>query len=165
VAYCCGEFVNSYILARLKVLTNGRHLWLRTIGSTVFGEAVDSSIFYPLAFWGAGIFPDERIPQIMLMQFLVKTGVEVLFTPVTYWVVGTLKRVEHEDWYDRDTDFNPFRFEARRIPSHHNGAVLHCTNAGADACLPACRRRSGNTHRIRPLASRHDAGIDLALAG
>jgi uncharacterized integral membrane protein (TIGR00697 family) len=81
VAYCCGEFVNSYILARLKVLTNGRHLWLRTIGSTVFGEAVDSSIFYPLAFWGAGIFPDERIPQIMLMQFLVKTGVEVLFTP------------------------------------------------------------------------------------
>lgn len=109
VAYCCGEFVNSYILARLKVMTAGRHLWLRTIGSTVFGEAVDSSIFYPLAFWGVGIFPDEQIPHIMLMQFLVKTSVEVLFTPATYWVIGALKRAEHEDWYDRDTDFNPFR--------------------------------------------------------
>lgn len=112
VAYFCGEFVNSYILARLKVLTNGRHLWLRTIGSTIFGEAVDSSIFYPLAFWGAGIFPDDKIPLIMLMQFLVKTGVEVLFTPLTYWVVGALKRAEHEDWFDRDTDFNPFRLDA-----------------------------------------------------
>lgn len=109
VAYCCGEFVNSYILARLKVLTAGRHLWLRTIGSTVFGEAVDSSIFYPLAFWDAGIFPNEQIPLIMIMQFLVKTGVEVLFTPITYWAVGALKRAEREDWYDRDTDFNPFR--------------------------------------------------------
>ncbi|MBU3693365.1 MAG: queuosine precursor transporter [Rhodocyclaceae bacterium] len=111
VAYCCGEFVNSYILARLKVLTQGRYLWFRTIGSTLFGEAVDSSIFYPLAFWNAGIFPNEQIPHIMLMQFLVKTGVEVLATPLTYWVVGTLKRAEREDWYDRDTDFNPFRLD------------------------------------------------------
>jgi hypothetical protein len=112
VAYCCGEFVNSYILARLKVLTQGRHLWARTIGSTVFGEAVDSSLFYPLAFWDAGIIPNEQIPLIMLMQFLVKTLVEVLFTPFTYWAVATLKRVEGEDWYDRDTDFNPFRFSS-----------------------------------------------------
>lgn len=108
IAFVCGEFVNSYVLARMKILTAGRWLWTRTIGSTIFGEAVDSLLFYPLAFYGSGIIPDERLPQIMLAQFTIKVGVEVVFTPLTYLIVGRLKRAEQEDYYDRDTDFNPF---------------------------------------------------------
>lgn len=108
VAFLCGEFVNSYTLAKMKIWTGGRWLWTRTIGSTIFGEGVDSLMFYPLAFYGGGLIPDERLPGIMLVQFLGKVGVEVLFTPVTYRVVAALKRAEHEDYYDRKTDFNPF---------------------------------------------------------
>jgi len=108
IAYFCGEFVNSYVLAKMKILTSGKWLWTRTIGSTIFGEAVDSMIFYPLAFLGAGIIPNEQLPRIMLAQFIGKVGVEVVFTPVTYKIVGFLKRVEHEDYYDRRTNFNPF---------------------------------------------------------
>jgi len=108
IAFVCGEFVNSFVLATMKILTQGRWLWTRTIGSTIFGEGVDSLIFYPLAFWGSGLIPDDRLPQIMLVQFVSKVGVEVAFTPLTYAVVGWLKRAEHEDYYDRDTDFNPF---------------------------------------------------------
>lgn len=107
-AYFCGEFVNSYVLARMKVATQGRWLWSRTIGSTIAGEAVDSALFYPLAFYGAGLIPDEKLPLIMLAQFLTKVGVEVAFTPVTYKIVNFLKRAEGEDYYDRNTDFNPF---------------------------------------------------------
>lgn len=108
IAYFCGEFVNSYVLARMKIMTRGRWLWTRTIGSTIFGEAVDSALFYPLAFYGAGIIPDDKLPLVMLSQFVAKVGVEVALTPVTYKVVGFLKRVEQEDHYDRDTDFTPF---------------------------------------------------------
>ena len=108
IAFLCGEFVNSFVLAKMKILTRGRWLWTRTIGSTIFGEGVDSALFYPLAFWGSGLIPDERLPQIMLVQFVSKVGLEVVFTPITYAVVGWLKRVENEDYYDRDTDFNPF---------------------------------------------------------
>jgi queuosine precursor transporter len=108
IAFVCGEFVNSFVLAKMKIATAGRWLWTRTIGSTIFGEGVDSLLFYPLAFWGSGLIPDERLPQIMLAQFVSKVGVEVAFTPVTYKLVGWLKRAEHEDYYDRDTDFNPF---------------------------------------------------------
>lgn len=107
-AYFCGEFVNSYVLAKMKIITAGKWLWTRTIGSTVFGEAVDSALFYPLAFYGSGIIPDEKLPLVMLSQFVVKVGVEVVFTPVTYKVVDALKRAEREDYYDRDTDFTPF---------------------------------------------------------
>ena len=114
VAFLCGEFVNSFVLAKMKIATAGRWLWMRTIGSTIFGEGVDSLLFYPLAFWGGGLIPDERLPQIMLVQFVSKVGVEVAFTPVTYWVVGRLKRVEQEDYYDRDTDFNPFVLEEQK---------------------------------------------------
>ena len=92
----------------MKIWTGGRWLWTRTIGSTIFGEGVDSLLFYPLAFWGSGLIPDERLPQIMLVQFLAKVGVEVVFTPVTYKLVGWLKRAKNEDYYDRNTDFNPF---------------------------------------------------------
>jgi uncharacterized integral membrane protein (TIGR00697 family) len=108
VAFCCGEFVNSFTLAKMKILTQGRWLWTRTIGSTIVGEGVDSALFYPLAFYGSGIIPDDKLPLVMLAQFATKVGVEVAFTPVTYAVVGWLKRAEHEDWYDRDTDFTPF---------------------------------------------------------
>ena len=107
-AYFCGEFVNSYVLAKMKILTAGRWLWMRTIGSTIFGEAVDSALFYPLAFYGTGIIPDSKLPLVMLSQFLIKVGVEVVFTPVTYRVVNALKRAEREDFYDRETDFTPF---------------------------------------------------------
>jgi uncharacterized integral membrane protein (TIGR00697 family) len=108
IAYFAGEFVNSYVLAKMKIMTSGRWLWTRTIGSTIFGEGVDSLIFYPLAFYGTGIIPDEKIPTVMLVQFIAKVSVEVVFTPVTYAIVGWLKRAEHEDYYDRDTRFNPF---------------------------------------------------------
>jgi uncharacterized integral membrane protein (TIGR00697 family) len=109
VAFACGEFVNSYVLAKMKIATAGRWLWSRTIGSTIFGEAVDSMLFYPLAFYGSGLIPDELLPKVMLSQFLAKVAVEVMLTPVTYKVVGFLKRAERVDHYDRRTDFNPFK--------------------------------------------------------
>ena len=108
VAFWCGEFVNSFVLAKMKIATGGRWLWLRTIGSTIVGEGVDSALFYPLAFYGSGLIPDELLLTVMLTQFVAKVLVEVLFTPLTYKIVGALKRAEHEDYYDRNTDFNPF---------------------------------------------------------
>jgi queuosine precursor transporter len=92
----------------MKILTAGRWLWTRTIGSTIAGEAVDSALFYPLAFYGSGIIPDDKLPAIMAAQFVLKVSVEIVFTPVTYKVVGALKRAESEDYYDRGTDFTPF---------------------------------------------------------
>ncbi|HYN13475.1 MAG TPA: queuosine precursor transporter, partial [Burkholderiales bacterium] len=112
IAYFCGEFANSFVLAKMKILTAGRHLWSRTIGSTVVGEAVDSSLFYPLAFYNSGLIPNEMLPAIMLAQFVGKVAVEVAFTPVTYKVVGALKRAEQEDYYDRGTSFTPFSLKA-----------------------------------------------------
>ena len=108
IAYFAGEFVNSFVLAKMKIATQGRWLWSRTIGSTLFGEGVDSLLFYPLAFYGTGIIPDDKLPTVMLVQFVTKVAVEVAFTPVTYAIVGWLKRAEHEDFYDRDTRFTPF---------------------------------------------------------
>ncbi len=107
-AYFCGEFVNSFVLAKMKILTAGRWLWTRTIGSTLVGEAVDSALFYPLAFYDSGLIPNEILPGIMLAQFIGKVAVEVAFTPITYKIVGALKRAENEDYYDRDTRFTPF---------------------------------------------------------
>ena len=112
VAYFCGEFVNSFVLAKMKIATQGRWLWTRTIGSTIFGEAVDSALFYPLAFYGSGIIPNDKLPLVMLAQFVIKVGVEVVFTPVTYKIVGALKNAENEDYYDRDTNFTPFTLRA-----------------------------------------------------
>jgi hypothetical protein len=108
IAYFCGEFVNSFVLAKMKIATAGKWLWTRTIGSTIAGEAVDSAIFYPLAFYGTGIIPDDKLIPVMLFQFVAKVAVEAVFTPVTYKVVAALKRAEREDYYDRDTDFSPF---------------------------------------------------------
>ena len=107
-AYFCGEFVNSFVLAKMKIMTAGKWLWSRTIGSTIVGEAVDSALFYPLAFYGSGILPNEIIPKLMLAQFVLKVAVEVIFTPLTYKIVGALKRAESEDYYDRNTRFTPF---------------------------------------------------------
>jgi len=104
----CGEFVNSYVLAKMKILTAGKWLWTRTIGSTIVGEAVDSTLFYPLAFYNSGLIPNEILPGIMLAQFVGKVAVEVALTPLTYKIVGALKRAENEDYYDRDTNFTPF---------------------------------------------------------
>ena len=108
IAFLCGEFVNSFMLAKMKIWTAGRWLWTRTIGSTIAGEGVDSLLFYPLAFYGSGIIPDDKLPLVMLAQFIAKVGVEVAFTPLTYKIVAALKRAEHEDYYDRGTNFNPF---------------------------------------------------------
>jgi uncharacterized integral membrane protein (TIGR00697 family) len=112
IAFVCGEFVNSFVLAKMKIWTEGRWLWTRTIGSTIFGEGVDSLLFYPLAFYGTGIIPDDKLPLVMAAQFFTKVGVEVAFTPFTYKIVAWLKAAEHEDFYDRKTDFNPFRIGA-----------------------------------------------------
>jgi len=107
LAFWCGSFVNSYVLAKLKIWTQGRFLWVRTIGSTAFGELVDSSLFYVLAFYG--IWPIQELIQVALVQYILKTSWEVLATPLTYWVVGALKRKENVDHYDIHTNFTPFR--------------------------------------------------------
>ncbi|HYH41046.1 MAG TPA: queuosine precursor transporter [Burkholderiales bacterium] len=112
IAYFCGEFVNSFVLAKMKIATAGRWLWSRTIGSTIAGEAVDSALFYPLAFYGTGIIPNDKLPIVMLAQFVVKVGVEIAFTPITYKIVGALKKAEQIDHYDRDTRFTPFSLRA-----------------------------------------------------
>jgi queuosine precursor transporter len=111
IAYFCGEFVNSYVLARMKVATQGKGMSVRFVASTVAGEAVDSTLFYPLAFWNSGIMPNELVLTLMLSQFVVKTLVEICFLPLTVRVVSFLKRAEGIDHYDRGTDFNPFKIE------------------------------------------------------
>jgi queuosine precursor transporter len=106
VAYFCGEFCNSYVLAKMKLMTNGRLLWTRTIGSTIAGELVDSLIFYPLAFLGT--WDRALVFKVMVSNYLLKVGWEVVMTPLTYRVVRFLKRAESEDYFDRDTNFTPF---------------------------------------------------------
>ncbi|MCD2325261.1 queuosine precursor transporter [Sphingomonas sp. IC-56] len=107
-AFWAGEFVNSYVLARMKLLTQGRMLWARTIGSTVAGQGIDSLIFYPLAFLGAAGWTTDLVLTVLFTQWALKVGWEVILTPVTYLVVGFLKRREGVDVYDRGTDFTPF---------------------------------------------------------
>mgnify|MGYP001157455967 FL=1 len=108
LAFWVGEFANSYVLARMKLWTGGKHLWTRTIGSTVVGQGLDSMIFYPLAFYGLAGWPPEQLFQVVVSQWLIKTSWEALLTPVTYIVVGWLKRHEGVDVFDSDTDFSPF---------------------------------------------------------
>jgi uncharacterized integral membrane protein (TIGR00697 family) len=108
-AFWAGEFVNSYVLARMKIWTKGRHLWMRTIGSTLAGQGVDSLIFYPLAFLGAAGWTDALVLKVLVTQWALKVGWEAVLTPVTYAVVGWLKRREGLDVYDQGTDFTPFR--------------------------------------------------------
>ena len=108
-AFWAGEFVNSYVMARMKLMTGGRMLWTRTIGSTVVGQAVDSAIFYPLAFLGAEGWTTHLVLVVFGTQWALKVGWEVVLTPVTYAVVGWLKRAEGVDVFDEGTDFSPFR--------------------------------------------------------
>lgn len=106
-AFFLGEFTNSYVLAKMKVWTSGKKLWMRTIGSTIVGEAVDSLIFYPVAF--LGVWPTDVVVKVLLSNYLIKVMVEVVMTPFTYRIVSFLKRAENEDYYDTHTDFNPFK--------------------------------------------------------
>jgi queuosine precursor transporter len=110
LAYFCGEFCNSYVLARMKVRTGGRWLWSRTVGSTIVGEAVDSLIFYPLAF--LGVWTNQQVLLVMVTNYTLKVGWEAFMTPFTYRIVNALKRAEHEDYFDRHTDFTPFSLQA-----------------------------------------------------
>jgi uncharacterized integral membrane protein (TIGR00697 family) len=106
IAFWCGSFANSYVLAKLKVRTGGRWLWTRTIGSTLVGELVDSCLFYAIAFYG--IWATGDVFKVALVQYLFKSGWEVVMTPFTYRIVNFLKQAESEDYFDRDTDFTPF---------------------------------------------------------
>jgi queuosine precursor transporter len=107
-AFWLGEFGNSFVLAKMKILTRGRWLWTRTVGSTIVGEGIDSLIFYPLAFYGAPGWTGQQVAMVLLTQWALKVAWEVLLTPVTYAVVGFLKVREGIDVYDRSTDFSPF---------------------------------------------------------
>lgn len=109
IAYLMGEFLNSYVLAKMKIATEGRHLWLRTIGSTVVGQFADSAVFIFLAF--AGMIPSGALGKLVVTQWLTKSAYEALVTPLTYGAVNYLKRVEREDHYDRETDFNPLKWK------------------------------------------------------
>jgi uncharacterized integral membrane protein (TIGR00697 family) len=102
-----GEFTNSFILAKLKVLTNGRWLWMRTIGSTIVGELVDTVMFVVVAS-SFKVFPWSLFLTLTVTNYLFKCSVEALMTPVTYLIVGALKKAENEDYYDKETNFNPF---------------------------------------------------------
>jgi uncharacterized integral membrane protein (TIGR00697 family) len=109
LAFWAGDFVNSYVLAKMKIWTSGRWLWTRTIGSTIAGEGVDSLLFYPAAF--AGLWTTHTLVAVIVFNWISKVLVEVVLTPLTYWVIGNLKRLEGVDYYDRGTDFTPFSLE------------------------------------------------------
>jgi len=110
LAFWCGEFVNSYVMAKMKILTGGQYLWTRTIGSTMVGQAVDTVLFQTIAF--AGVWETPLLLRVILWNYTAKVLYEALATPITYAVVGFLKRAEQEDYYDYDTDFNPFTLRA-----------------------------------------------------
>jgi uncharacterized integral membrane protein (TIGR00697 family) len=109
IAYLAGEFLNSFVIAKLKIATSGKHLWLRTIASTLVGQLADSGIFILTAF--SGVLPNDAIVQLIITQWLFKSFYEAIATPITYVVVNFLKRAESEDFYDRETDFNPLAIQ------------------------------------------------------
>jgi hypothetical protein len=106
IAVFCGDIVNNYVLAKLKILTQGRWLWMRTIGSTIIGQLVNTTVFYAVAL--SGVLPGITLVKAILAGWLLKTLVEIVFTPLTYLVVNAVKRVEGVDMFDRNTNFNPF---------------------------------------------------------
>ncbi len=110
IAFWCGGFINAYVLAKMKVMTEGRALYLRTIVSTVLGEAIDTVLFFLVAFFG--VWGNDLLMNVMWSEYVVKVGWEVAATPLTYLVVRWLKRAEHEDHFDRGTNFTPFRLKA-----------------------------------------------------
>jgi queuosine precursor transporter len=110
LAFWSGSFVNSYVLAKMKLWTEGRWLWSRIIGSTLCGELVDSALFYCIAF--GGVWTSAQLLTVTTTQYMLKSGWEIVMTPVTYRIVAFLKRTEHEDYYDRGTNFTPFSLRA-----------------------------------------------------
>ena len=106
IAVFAGDIVNNYVLAKIKIWMNGKYLWVRTISSTFVGQFVNTLLFYIIALYG--ILPNTLLLQSIITGWILKVLVEIIFTPVTYYVVGKLKHLENEDYYDRDTDFNPF---------------------------------------------------------
>ena len=108
VAYSAGEFSNSYILAKMKIASQGKNLWMRTIGSTLVGQGIDTTIFFIIATL-LGVFPPELMVSLIATNYLFKVSLEVMLTPFTYRMVNTLKAIEDEDYYDHNTDFNPFK--------------------------------------------------------
>ncbi len=106
IAYSFGQFLNSFILAKMKVITKGRWLWTRTIGSTLGGELIDSVLFIIIAFFG--ILPNSLLITLIVSNYIFKTVIEIIFTPATYGLINFLKKREGEDHYDKQTDFNPF---------------------------------------------------------
>lgn len=108
-AFWIGEFVNSFVLAKMKIWSSGKRLWMRTIGSTILGEVADSAVFYPVAFFG--VWSNEQLVSVMIGNYFIKVMWEVLATPFTYIIVGYLKRAENVDHFDVNTDFNPFTLE------------------------------------------------------
>ena len=108
-AYLIGEFINSLVMAKMKVATAGRHLWARALVSTMCGEAVDTLLFYPLAFYG--MWPNDVLIKVMIGSYIIKVIWEILATPITYRVVAALKKAEGEDHYDRTTNFTPFSLD------------------------------------------------------
>lgn len=110
IAFWCGEFVNSYVMAKMKILTGGQFLWTRTIGSTMVGQAVDTILFQTIAF--AGVWDTGLLLRVILWNYTAKVLYEAVATPITYAVVGFLKKAEQEDYYDYDTNFNPFALKA-----------------------------------------------------
>jgi len=110
IAFWAGELANAFVMAKMKIITRGKHLWTRTIGSTIVGQAVDSILFYPIAFFM--VWDHDLLVTVMWSNFLLKVTWEAVLTPVTYKLVAALKKAEHEDYYDTDTNFNPFKVEA-----------------------------------------------------
>ena len=111
IAFAVGEFINSWVMAKMKIWSQGKHLWFRTISSTIAGEGVDSILFYPLAFYNSGIIPNDKIWLVVVAQFFAKTMVEVTFTPFIYKIINFLKSKENIDYYDHQTNFNPFKLK------------------------------------------------------
>jgi uncharacterized integral membrane protein (TIGR00697 family) len=106
LAFWAGDFVNSFVLAKMKLWTRGQHLWTRTVGSTILGQLIDSVIFYPIAFFG--IWTSLTVVRVLVFNWIFKVCVEIVLTPATYAIVGFLKKAEGEDWFDRGTNFTPF---------------------------------------------------------
>ena len=106
LAYFAGEFSNSFILSKMKIMTRGKYLWTRTIGSTLVGEGIDTLIFCTVAFYG--LLPNSLLVSVIVSNYIFKCGVEIVFTPATYMIVDFLKKKEHEDHYDRGISYNPF---------------------------------------------------------
>lgn len=116
-ALLAGELVNAFVMAKMKVMTEGKHLWMRTIGSTFVGQGVDTVIFFTLAFYG--VMENSAIVTAALSGWILKTSYEVLMTPVTYLVIRKLKKIEEIDFYDTQTNFNPFSLSIEEEKAHH----------------------------------------------